>query len=64
MLLAIDLSSSLWVEAVVSVTYIMNRSPIRALKRGQTSFKLFNGFKSSIHHICVFGYVAYNKIPT
>lgn len=63
MLLATDLSESLWAEAVMTATYLMNRSPTRSLARGQTPFEAFHGKKPPIHHIRIFGCTAYSQIP-
>jgi Reverse transcriptase (RNA-dependent DNA polymerase) len=63
MLLATDLPQSLWAEAVLTATYLMNRSPTRALERGLTPYEAFYCTKPSILHIRVFGCTAYSKIP-
>ena len=63
MMLATDLPLSLWAEAVLTATYLINRSPTRSLNRGVTPYEAFHGHKPSILHVRVFGCVAYGKIP-
>jgi transposase InsO family protein len=63
MLLASDLPETMWAEAVVTATYLINRSRTRSLKRGVTPFEAFHGEKPSISHIREFGCTAYGKIP-
>lgn len=62
MLLATDLPSSLWAEAVLTATYLMNRSPTRLLRSGLTPYEAFYGSRPSIQHLRVFNCVAYAKI--
>jgi Reverse transcriptase (RNA-dependent DNA polymerase) len=62
MLAAKDLRETLWAEAVVTATYLLNRSPTRVLPRGMTPYEAFYGEKPNIHHIRVFGCAAYARI--
>lgn len=62
MLLATDLPESLWAEAVVTGTYLLNRSPTRSLPRGLTPYEAFHGEKPSIRHLRIFGCVAFHRI--
>ena len=64
MLLVTDLPQSLWAEAVMTATYLINRSLTRSLKSGITPYKAFDRLKPLILHIRVFGYTAYGKIPS
>jgi transposase InsO family protein len=41
MLLATDLPERLWGEAVVTATYLLNRSPSRVLEKRMTPFEAF-----------------------
>jgi transposase InsO family protein len=50
-LLATDLPQSIWAEAILTATYLINRSPTRSLERGQTLYKAFHGKKPSILYI-------------
>jgi hypothetical protein len=62
MLLATDLPERLWGEAVVTPTYLLNRSPSRVLERRMTPFEAFYGTKPQTGHLRVFGCVAYSRI--
>ena len=54
MLIAKDLPSFLWDEAVSHATYIRNRSPTRALK-GKTPYEAWTGKKPDVSHFREFG---------
>lgn len=64
LLLTTDLPLTMWAEAVITATYLLNRSPTRVLARGQTPYQIFYGKKPPILHIRVFGCAAYAKIPS
>jgi hypothetical protein len=49
-----------WGEAVVTVVYILNRSPINALN-GRTSYETWHGHKPAVSHLRVFGCLAFAK---
>ena len=51
----------LWGEAVMIVTYLINRLPIRALHE-QTPFKAWFGRKPSFGHLRVFGSICYTYV--
>jgi transposase InsO family protein len=63
MLLAIDLPERLWGKAVVTATYLLNRSPLRVLKKKMTPYEAFYGKRPQIQHLRVFGSAAYSRIP-
>ncbi|KAL4304232.1 hypothetical protein GQ457_10G014510 [Hibiscus cannabinus] len=44
---------SLWVEALKTAVYILNRVPTKAVPK--TPFELFKGWKPILRHICVWG---------
>jgi hypothetical protein len=62
MLLATDLPERLWGEAVVTPTYLLNRSPSRVLERRVMPFEAFYGTKPQTGHLRIFGCVAYSRI--
>jgi acyl-homoserine lactone acylase PvdQ len=62
MLLATDLPERLWGEAVVTATYLLNRSPSRVLEKRMTPFEAFYGKKPQIGHLRIFGCQAYSRI--
>ncbi|KAG9458306.1 hypothetical protein H6P81_002814 [Aristolochia fimbriata] len=47
------LPKALWVDALKTVVYILNRVPTKAVPK--TPFELFKGWKSSLQHIRVWG---------
>jgi transposase InsO family protein len=49
-----------WGEAVVTVIYILNRSPTKALN-GRTSYEAWHGRKPAVSHLRVFGCLAFGK---
>jgi transposase InsO family protein len=55
MLIARNLPSFLWAEAVQHTAYIRNRSPTRALN-GQTPHEVWSGNKPNMSHLREFGY--------
>ena len=58
MLKAKGLSGCLWGEAVATAIYLVNRCPTKNVE-GMTSFKAWHGKKSTVHHLKVFGCIAY-----
>lgn len=56
------LTQELWSEALMAATYLVNRSPTKALK-DMTPFEMWNNRKPDISHLRVFGSVAYAQIP-
>lgn len=57
-----ELPNNLWGEVVHTVMYLLNRCPIKGLDN-LTPFEVFNGRKSRIKHLKVFGSVCYSLIP-
>ena len=49
-----------WGEAVVTVVYILNRSPTKALD-GMTPYAAWHGGKPAVSHLRVFGCLAFAK---
>jgi hypothetical protein len=49
-----------WREAVVTVVYILNRSPTKALN-SRTPYEAWHGHKPMISHLRVFGCLAFDK---
>jgi hypothetical protein len=49
-----------WGEAVVTVVYILNRSPTKALN-GRTPYEAWHGCKPAVSHLWVFGCLAFGK---
>ena len=57
------LPKKFWAEVVNTLVYLQNLLPTKALK-DQTSYKTWYGFKPSVEHWKVFGYICYHHIPT
>ena len=51
-----------WSEAVHTIVYIMNRTPIAAV-HGMTPEERFTGKKPDVSHLKVFGCIAYVHVP-
>jgi hypothetical protein len=49
-----------WEEVVVTVVYILNRSPTKALN-GRTPYEAWHGRKPAVSHLRVFGCLAFAK---
>lgn len=47
------LPKSLWIDALKTAVYILNRVPTKAVSK--TPFELFKGWKPSLHHVRVWG---------
>ena len=56
------LSRRFWAEAVSCAVYLINRSPTTSLEKC-TPHEAWYGTKPSVHHLKVFGSVAYSHIP-
>jgi hypothetical protein len=54
------MSAVFWGEAVVTVVYILNRSPTKALN-GRTPYEAWHERKPTVSHLRVFGYLAFGK---
>lgn len=57
------LPKTMWGEAVLIATYIMNRSPSSAINERKTPFEMWHGTKPQIDKMRVFGSTAYTLIP-
>jgi hypothetical protein len=53
-----NLPNYFWAKAIVTVVYIMNRTPIATI-HGMTSEEKFTSKKPDVSHLRVFGYIAY-----
>ncbi len=53
-----NLPNYFWVEAVVTVVYIMNQTPTAGV-RGMTPKKKFTSKKPNVSHLKMFGYIVY-----
>jgi len=51
MLHAQGLGKELWGEAVVTATYLKNRSPAKSLKDNRTPFEVWTGKKPFVGHL-------------
>jgi hypothetical protein len=49
-----------WGEVMVTVVYILNRSPTKALN-GRTSYEAWHGHKPAVSHLPVFGCLTFAK---
>jgi hypothetical protein len=50
-----------WGEAVMTAMYVLNRSPTNSVE-GKTMYEAWHGKKPAVHHLRVFGCIAYIKI--
>jgi hypothetical protein len=57
-----NLPNYFWAEAVATVVYIMNRTPITTV-HGTTLEEKFIGKKPYVSHLRVFAYIAYVHVP-
>ncbi len=57
-----NLPNYFWAEAIVTVMYIMNRTPTTVV-HGMTPEEKFTGKKPNVSHLKVFGYIAYVHVP-
>jgi len=62
MLKSKNLPKFLWGEAVITTTYILNRSPTKMLKN-ITAEEAWTGVKPSVEHLRVFGSICYKHVP-
>lgn len=62
MLLEYDVAKRMWGEAIMTATYLTNRSPTVALKE-TTPFEKWFGVKPNISNLKVFGCHAYAHVP-
>jgi hypothetical protein len=62
MISARNIPKRFWPEAVKWATYVMNRSPIHAVK-DLTPGEAWSGIKPSVHHFRVFGCISHVHIP-
>ncbi len=57
-----NLPNYFWAKAIVTIVYIMNRTPTAAI-HGMTLEEKFTGKKPNVSHLKVFGYIAYVHVP-
>jgi hypothetical protein len=62
LLLQAGLPKTFWNYAVLTATYIINRSPTSALPNNKTPFEMLTGNKPTYDNFEIFGCVAYSKI--
>jgi hypothetical protein len=60
LLKSMNVPPQFWGEAVRTVVYILNRTPMRALN-GVSPYELWHGCKPNVQHLRVFGCVAQVK---
>ena len=56
------LPKTFWAEALMTATYLRNRSPTTALT-GMTPYEAWTGWKPSVNHLRIFGCICYAHIP-
>ncbi|MCO5579260.1 hypothetical protein L7F22_033114 [Adiantum nelumboides] len=56
------LSNCYWAEAINTAWYLMNQSPTKILK-GITPYEAFHKVKPKVHHVRVFGCLAFTHVP-
>lgn len=59
MLSGAKLSKVFWGEAVLTATYLINRTPTKALKQNKTPFELWHNKRPTLKFLKVFGSTAY-----
>jgi transposase InsO family protein len=64
MLVASKLASSFWGEAVLTATYLINRSPTKALINNKTPYEMWYQRKPTLKYLKVFGSTVYIHIKT
>ncbi|KAA3487752.1 pleiotropic drug resistance protein 3-like [Gossypium australe] len=57
-----NLPKNFWAEAVNTTVYLQNRLPTKALVQ-KTPFEAWFGFKPSLAHLRVFGFICYAHVP-
>ena len=60
-LFAKEIPINFWMETVYIAMYLINKSPTSVLKN-QTPFVAWNGWKSIIKHLKVFGCLCYAQV--
>ena len=63
MIHAQGLGKEFWGEAVVTATYLKNRSPTKSTDNNRTPYEVWTGRKPSLGHLQIFGCTAYTFIP-
>ena len=63
LLLGTELSKSFWFEAVLTATYLTNRTPTRALGDGMVPAERWFGRPPDLSKLRVFGCIAYLHVP-
>ncbi|KAD4888558.1 hypothetical protein E3N88_20631 [Mikania micrantha] len=57
-----ELPNSFWAEGVATAVYLLNRSPTKS-KPNKTPIEEWGGLKPTVHHLRIFGSIAYSLIP-
>jgi hypothetical protein len=57
-----NLPNYFWVEMVIIVVYIMNRTPTTVI-HGMTPKEIFIGKKPNVSHLILFGCITYVHVP-
>jgi hypothetical protein len=57
-----NLPNYFWAEAIITIIYIMNRTPTTTI-HGMTSEEKFTSKKPDVSHLKVFGCIAYVHVP-
>ena len=63
MLIAAKLPESMWGEALLAATYLLNRSPTNAIQEKKTPAELWCGSKPDLKKLRVFGCQRFDWIP-
>jgi len=63
MMRAKSLPKNLWVEAVSTAVYVLNRTTHSSQKNVKTPFEMWTGRKPNLKHLKIFGSTAYAHVP-
>lgn len=53
------LSKKFWIDAILTATYLLNRSPTRAIPEAAVPYELWHGKKPDLSNLRIFGCVSY-----
>jgi len=56
------LNKSFWSEAVLTATYLVNRTPSRAFQNKKTPFEMWHNRKPKLKYLKIFGSTVYVQI--
>ncbi|KAD2393870.1 hypothetical protein E3N88_40847 [Mikania micrantha] len=57
-----ELPNNFWAEGVATAVYLLNRSPTKS-KPNKTPIEEWGGLRPTVHHLRIFGSIAYGLIP-